>query len=172
MFMATDVQTRNEKILLIALTPFLVAWAVLWLFLWALTLPFQYLYEWWLAYRFRQIHGRFGRFVLFIYSDSPNWKDYIETKLLPELEPHVVTLNWSQRAQWRQTHPLEARVFRHWAGEKEFNPMALIFSSIWTVTEVRLWRAFRDLKHGKDRSLHLAENLLFSEVQRIASKTA
>jgi hypothetical protein len=106
------------------------------------------------------------------YSDSPNWKDHIETKVLPQLEPHVVTLNWSERAQWRQTHPFEARVFRHWAGEKEFNPMALIFSSIWTVTEVRLWRAFRDLKHGKDQSLRFAENLLFSEVHRIASKAA
>ncbi|MEA2203727.1 MAG: hypothetical protein QOE77_503 [Blastocatellia bacterium] len=109
---------------------------------------------------------------MFIYSDSPNWKDYIETKVLPQLEPHVVTLNWSERAQWRETHPFEARVFRHWAGEAEFNPMALIFSSIGTVTEVRMWRAFRDLKHGKDHSLRVAENLLFSEVNRIVSKTA
>jgi hypothetical protein len=161
-----------KKVVLILVTPFLIVYCVLGLMLWALAQPFLYLYEWWLAYQFRQRHGRFGRFVLFIYSDSPNWKDYIETQLLPQLEPHVVTLNWSERAQWRQTHPFEARVFRHWAGKKEFNPMALIFSSIWTVTEVRLWRAFRDLKHGKDLSLRFAENLLFSEVQRIASKTA
>ena len=166
------VRTTSKKILLIALTPLFVIWAAVWLFLWALTLPFQYLYGWYLAYRFGQIHGRFGRFVLLIYSDSPNWKDYIETNLLPRLEPHVVTLNWSERARWGQTHAFEARVFRHWAGRKEFNPMALIFSSIWTVTEVRLWSEFRDLKHGKDRSLRLAENSLFSEVQRIASKTA
>ncbi|HKR59372.1 MAG TPA: hypothetical protein VJS64_06525 [Pyrinomonadaceae bacterium] len=164
--------SRTDKLIPLVLAPFLVAWAALWLFLWALTLPFKYLYEWWLAFRFRQIHGRSGRFVLFIYSDSPNWKDYIETNLLPQLSPHVVTLNWSQRAQWRQTNPFEARVFRHWASEKEFNPMALIFSSPWTVIEVRLWRAFRDLKHGKDLSLRLAEDLLLSEVERIASKTA
>jgi hypothetical protein len=164
--------SRFEKVILVVLAPLLVAWAALSLFVWALTLPFQYFYEWWLAYRFRQIHGRFGRFVLFIYSDSPNWKEYIETSLLPQLEPHVVTLNWSQRAKWGQTNSFEARVFRHWAGEKEFNPMALVFSSIWTVTEVRLWRAFLDLKHGQDRSLRLAEKLLFSEVERVASKTA
>jgi hypothetical protein len=66
---------RFEKVTLIVLAPLLVAWAALWLFFWALTLPAQYLYEWWLAYQFRQIHGRFGRFCLFIYYDSPNWKD-------------------------------------------------------------------------------------------------
>jgi hypothetical protein len=61
----------TEKVILILVTPLLLAWFALGLFLWALSLPVQLLYEWWLKYQFRQRHGRFGRFVLFIYSVPP-----------------------------------------------------------------------------------------------------
>jgi hypothetical protein len=37
---------------------------------------------------------------------------------------------------------------------------------------VRFWEAFRQFKHGKARLLKEAENVLFSEVERIASKAA
>jgi hypothetical protein len=168
--MATKNVTSTEKIILILLTPLLLAWFAIGLAFWALSLPFQLLYEWWLKRQFRQRHGRFGRFVLFIYSDSPNWKDYIETNILPRLEPHVVTLNWSQRREWQRRNPFEARLFRHWACETEFNPMALVFVPTGAVRDIRFWQAFRDLKHGKDRPLRQAEDILFSEVARIVSK--
>jgi hypothetical protein len=170
--MATKNRKWTEKIVLVLVTPFLFAWVVLWLVFWGLSLPFQLLYEWWLKYQFRQRHGRFGRIVLFIYSDSPNWKDYVETNILPRLEPHVVTLNWSQRQDWQRRKPFEARLFQHWAGETEFNPMALVFAPTGSVRDVRFWQAFRDFKHGKDRSLKQAEQLLFSEVERIVSRAA
>jgi hypothetical protein len=162
----------TERLIVVAVTPLLLAWAAVWLVVWALSLPFQLMYEWWLKYQFHHRHGRFGRFVLFIYSDSPNWKDYVETNILPRLEPHVVTLNWSQRREWQRRKPFEARLFRHWACETEFNPMALVFAPTGVVRDVRFWQAFRDLKHGKDAPLKQAENLLFSEVERIASKAA
>ncbi len=170
--MATKNRKWTETIVLILVSPLLLVWVVLWLVFWGLSLPFQLLYEWWLKYQFRQRHGRFGRFVLFIYSDSPNWKDYVEANILPRLEPHVVTLNWSQRQEWQRRNPFEARLFRHWACETEFNPMALVFPPTGSVRDVRFWQAFRDFKHGKDRSLKQAEELLFSEVERIVSRAA
>ena len=40
-------------------------------------------------------HGRKGRVILFVYSDSSNWKDHIEAKILPRLKACSVILNWS-----------------------------------------------------------------------------
>ena len=50
-----------------------------------------------LKVRFWIRHGRKGKFILFVYSDSSNWKDHIETKILPRIEACSVILNWSKR---------------------------------------------------------------------------
>lgn len=55
--------------------------------------------------------------LLFVYSNSPNWKEYVEAHLLPKICPSAVVLNWSEKAQWDLTRkPLAVRVFEHWAG--------------------------------------------------------
>ena len=41
--------------------------------------------------------------LLFVWSESPAWKDRIQTGLLPKLGHRAVVLNWSQRAQWTGT---------------------------------------------------------------------
>jgi hypothetical protein len=51
----------------------------------------------WLRARWEATHGKFGRRVLLVYSSSPNWQEYVEEDLLRRLDPHVVTLNWSDR---------------------------------------------------------------------------
>jgi len=51
----------------------------------------------WLKTKFRIRHGRKGRFILFVYSNSPNWKDYIESNVLPRVENYSIALNWSER---------------------------------------------------------------------------
>lgn len=157
---------------LIFIAPFLLLAGFVALLCYAAAYPFIFIYRQWLKFRFWHRHRKYGRFVLFVYSDSPNWKDYIEANILPRIESHAVTLNWSKRREWNRTKPFEARVFTHWAGEKEFNPMALVFSPDGNVKEVRFWRAFRDFKHGKERLLKQAENLLFTHVERIASRLA
>jgi hypothetical protein len=42
-----------------------------------------------------------GRDILFVYSNSPVWHDYLEQRLLPWLEDRAVVLNWSDRSRWR-----------------------------------------------------------------------
>ena len=104
--------------------------------------------------------GQAGKDVLLVYSDSPHWKDYVETQWLPRLQSRVVLLNWSERAIWTDRHPLEAAIFRRWAGNREFNPIAIVMPRRGPVKVVRFWQAFRDYKHGKDRSLRAAEQEL------------
>jgi hypothetical protein len=101
-----------------------------------------------------------GKDLLLVYSDSPNWKDYVEASWLPRWQARAVVLNWSRRATWDADHPLEAAVFRRWAGDREFNPIAIVIPPRGPVTVVRFWQAFRDYKHGKDRALRLAERRL------------
>lgn len=101
-----------------------------------------------------------GKDLLLVYSDSPNWKDYVEGNWLPRWQARAVVLNWSRRTAWDADHPLEAAVFRRWAGDREFNPIAIVIPPRGPVTVVRFWRAFRDYRHGKDRALRLAERRL------------
>lgn len=159
-----------ETATLILIAPLLLLAGLVSLIFFVAACPFIFAYSQWLKFRFWQRHGKYGRFVLLVYSDSPNWKDYIEANILPRLEPHVVALNWSKRGEWERVNPFEAKVFKHWAGEEEFNPMALIFSPGGRVEDVRFWRPFRDFKHGKEGLLRQAEALLFTEVERIASR--
>lgn len=101
--------------------------------------------------------GPHGKRLLLVYSNSPTWQAYVEENWLPRLESIAVVLNWSERSTWRERHPLEAEIFRMWAGDQEFNPLAIIVPADGSVRVIRFWQAFRDYKHGKDRTLRAAE---------------
>jgi hypothetical protein len=108
----------------------------------------------------REFHKRWGahgKRLLLVYSNSPNWQAYVEENWLPQLESIAVVLNWSERGTWTERHPLEADIFRTWAGDLEFNPLAIIIPPEGAVRVIRFWQAFRDYKHGKDRTLRAAE---------------
>ena len=108
----------------------------------------------------REFHrqwGGQGKRLLLVYSNSPTWQGYIEENWLPRLDAIAVVLNWSERSTWAERHPLEADIFEAWAGEREFNPLAIIIPVDGPVRVIRLWQAFRDNKHGKDRTLRAAE---------------
>jgi hypothetical protein len=157
--------------------------------------PVILLFTWWEDYRatvlrreFVRKWGSVGKRGLLVYSNSPNWQHYIEIHWLPVLRDNVVVLNWSERARWNKEHPLEARLFRRFAGDREFNPIALLFldrprhatfrawlraikqrdalgmlaPSPHDVKVIRFWQPFRDFKHGKERSLREAENEMFA----------
>jgi hypothetical protein len=95
-----------------------------------------------------------------VYSNSTTWQAYVEGNWLPQLQSIAVVLNWSERRTWAERHPLEADIFRTWAGDREFNPLAIIIPADGPVRVIRFWRAFRDYKHGKDRTLRAAEEEL------------
>ena len=166
--------------------PFLIA-------LWPLILIFT----WWEDYRagalrreFIRHWGSIDKRGLLVYSNSPHWQRYVEEQWLPRIGQRLVILNWSERARWNREHPFEARIFRRFAGDREFNPLAVIFlarephatfrawlraikardplgmlaPSVRDVQVIRFWKAFRDFKHGKETALRAAEADLFAAI--------
>ena len=119
-----------------------------------------------------------GKNMLFVYSDSPNWKGYIEKNIIPKIEKNAIIINWSERSQWNnKRQSLEVLVFKHWArvssysfnGKKkwrgeEFNPIAIVFIP-WNKPEIfKFWQAFKNFKHGKDKTLKKIESDLFQKL--------
>jgi hypothetical protein len=104
--------------------------------------------------------GPAGKRLVLVYSNSPHWQAYVEERWLPRLHPIAVIMNWSERTQWPKQHPLEAEIFRTWAGDREFNPLAIVIPAHGSVQVIRFWRAFRDYRHGKDHALRVAEREL------------
>jgi len=100
--------------------------------------------------------GRAQRRVLFVYSDSPNWKEHVEAHILPKLPANTVVLNWSHRGQWAR-FSVSVMLFRYFAGKKEFNPIGLVFERFNVVERYRFWQPFHDAKHGCPEALQLVE---------------
>lgn len=109
---------------------------------------------------FRARWGASGKRLLLVYSNSPHWRAYIEAHWLPRIARAAVVLNWSERARWPEQHPFEAEIFRMWAGDREFNPLAIVIPERGPVQVIRFWQAFRDYKHGKEGALKAAESEL------------
>jgi hypothetical protein len=156
-------KARNAVLLVIVLLclPLILAWVAVYL---------VFMLAWGTVLRvwFWRAHVSQGRFILFVYSESPNWKSYVEENILPRIADSAVILNWSERRLWPSNHPWEARFFRRFAGDREFNPIALIFGPRGGITAVRFHQAFLDYKHGKPASLERAEAQLY-ELARAAA---
>jgi hypothetical protein len=80
-----------------------------------------------------------GREILFVYSDSPHWKEYIETEILPRIQDRAIILNWSERRKWIQKMTLGPMLFRHFGGYKEFNPVGIYFRPFHLHQSYRFW---------------------------------
>jgi hypothetical protein len=127
-------------------------------------LPFAYRFG--LKVRFWLRHGRKGKMVLFVYSDSSNWKDYIETNILPRIEAHSVILNWSKRREWGPRMQLETKLFNESAGPGEFVPIAILISLKEKTRTFRLWQLSENPKQRKVRVSKEAEHSLFEAVKQ------
>ena len=125
-------------LLLIVLIGMMIRIAVLYAIAWL----------WWI--------GRARRRVLFVYSDSPYWKQHVETHILPKLPANAVILNWSERAHWKR-FSLAVRLFHCFAGRKEFNPIGLVFNQFAMVERYRFWQPFQEAKHGSFGALQELE---------------
>ncbi len=88
-----------------------------------------------------------GKDILFVYSDSPIWHDYMATEILPLVQDRAVVLNWSERKKWRRWR-LGVAVFHHFAGGREFNPLVMLFRPVRLARVFRFWSAFKDWKRG------------------------
>jgi hypothetical protein len=136
----TFLQRLKDGALVIVLLPFVLPLAlaaitfhllyriVLYLLVWTLWLPR-------------------GKDILFVYSDSPIWREYMETQVLPLVRERAVVLNWSERKRWL-AWSLGVAVFRHFGGAREFNPLVVLFRPARSARVFRFWLAFKDWKRG------------------------
>jgi hypothetical protein len=139
------------------LLPFTVPFVVLYIVFWTLTTVVLYTLVW-LLWSTR------GKDILFVYSDSPVWHDYIEERIVPRIETRSIILNWSNRRHWLGGWSLQSLVFCHFGGHREYNPMALYFRPFWLHRSFRCFEAFRDWKHGKPERLKQLENDFFHRI--------
>ena len=65
-----------------------------------------------------------GLRVLVVYSNSPHWKQRFEERILPQLGPRCVVLNWSERRRW--SLGLAECLFWFYGGAKNYNPLAVV----------------------------------------------
>lgn len=97
--------------------------------------------------------------VLFIYSDSPTWKEYIEREILPHIQDRAVILNWSDRRNWKNS--LAVLTFRYFGGDRNFNPIAIVFRPFRLVKIYRFFQAFQEFKHGDAKKVEEIKEKFF-----------
>jgi hypothetical protein len=98
-----------------------------------------------------------GKDTLVVYSQSPHWKEYFESDLLPKLERRAMALNWSERSRW-SWFDLRVVLFRAFKGNKSFVPMILVVPPFQRPKTFCFYEAFQDFKHGKEQSLRELES--------------
>lgn len=133
-------------VLLIGLFPFLIL-VVFFYFLWGAIL---YVAIW--------LTGR-RQYIVFVYSDSPIWKEYIKKEILPNIQDRATILNWSERRNWKSSLPVLA--FRYFSGHRNFNPIALVFRPFHFVKAYRFFEAFKEFKHGNPGQVEELRKQLF-----------
>ena len=101
-------------------------------------------------------------FIVFVYSDSPTWKDYITREILPDVRDHAIILNWSERRLWKNS--LAFLAFRYYGGRRNFNPMGLLFRPFRAVKKYRFFEAFREFKHGNPHKVEELKERLLAEL--------
>jgi hypothetical protein len=88
-----------------------------------------------------------GKDILFVYSDSPIWHEYMTTAILPLVKRRAVVLNWSERSKW-PLWSLGVSVFHRFGGDRDFNPLVVLFRPLRRARTFRFWPTFKDWKHG------------------------
>jgi hypothetical protein len=120
----------------------------------------------------REWHSR-GIYILWVYSNSPNWKPYCDEHILPRIREHAVILNWSQRRHWWDTDDLAVTIFKSYGNVRryrdeggfvydgeDFCPMAVVLPRSGRPEVLRFYGAFRDLKKGHPERLEALQHRL------------
>jgi len=129
---------------LFAVTNHLLYRGLLYLLVWALWLPR-------------------GKDILFVYSDSPIWHEYMATQVLPLVRERSVVLNWSERKKWSRWS-LGVAVFHHFGGAGDFNPLVVLFQPLRLARVFRFWSAFKDWKRGYKEPVERLRQELFASL--------
>jgi hypothetical protein len=143
--------------LLILISPLILVWAILY----AISGFVLYLVIW-LFWCLR------GRYVLFVYSDSPIWREYIEREILPRLKDRAVVLNWSERRRWQIS--LAVLAFRRFGGWRAFNPLAVVLRPFHLPKVYRFFEPFQEFKHGQTAKVEQLRTELFEALDAATNK--
>jgi hypothetical protein len=146
---------RNYLVLALIIL-ILPVWLPLVLFLFVLRFVLVYLLVWlvWLPR---------GKNVLFVYSESPIWKEYMIDEILPLVRERAVILNWSERARWKR-FSLALQIFEALGGDREFNPLVVVFRPLQNARKFRFWSAFKAWKHGDKEPVERLRQELLNEL--------
>jgi hypothetical protein len=155
-----ELHNLPAAVLLVVLSPVLILWGAA-----------RSSYQWTLRFLFWLKWHHYNKFIVFVYSDNPHWKEYIESKLLPHIAPHSVTLNRSQPAQWRYRQ-LETLIWTHWGGSVEYSPVAIVFPPHDPPCVFRFWTPFKALHYGKEAPLLAARAEFFALVDHVMTDLA
>jgi len=101
-----------------------------------------------------------GKYILFTYSESENWSQYIEDNILPKIDEYSIIINRSKNQHWKSKFKLERHAIESWANIN-INPIAIIFEPNKKVKVIEFYKAFRDLKHGKLETINSKSQELF-----------
>jgi hypothetical protein len=88
-----------------------------------------------------------GKDVLFISSNSPIWEDYMRDQVFPLVASRAVTLNWSERKHWPRWS-LARHFFGLYVGNREFNPLVVVFRPLRRAAFFRFYVPLKARKHG------------------------
>ena len=102
------------------------------------------------------------QFVVFVYSDSPTWQNYIEREILPHIQDRAVILNWSERRNWKAS--LAVLAFRYFGGHRNFNPIGIVFRPFHLVKTYRFFEAFKEFRRGDFQKVENLKKDLFGDV--------
>jgi hypothetical protein len=106
-----------------------------------------------------------GKDILFVYSDSPIWLEYMTTEVLPLVKHRAAVLNWSERTRW-SPWSLAVRLFRSYAGRKDSNPIVILFRPLRRARCFRFLPALQEWKHGNHVPLEALRHDLIGSLQQ------
>ena len=107
-----------------------------------------------------------GKDVLYVSSDSPIWKEYMETEVLPLVAERAIVLSWSARSKW-SNWSFAVRVFRTFGRGRDFNPMVVLFRPFRSARIFRFLPAFQERKHGNSTSVEQLRRDLMQALEQI-----
>ncbi|MGH9602189.1 MAG: hypothetical protein ACRD24_07335 [Terriglobales bacterium] len=160
---SSRIRHAASVLLIVLLSPVLLAFALAYLLSWFSFAVVLHLAIWvgWCSR---------GKSVLLVYSNSPIWQGYFETHILPRLGQRAVVLNWSERKNWPRFSSLAVLAFRCFGGDREFNPLAVVFRPFRLRRTFRFWQPFKQLKHEKPEAVEAMTMNLFAFLEGTAGK--
>ena len=146
------------RVATILLFPLVAAMAVISFVVLLAGLPLLFAYKILLRILVLRYWIREGKDVLFVYSDSPVWREYMLNEVLPLVRERAVVLNCSEQKRWKFS--LAKLLFYAYKSNRNWNPMVLVFPRIGRVRQIRFHDAFKSYKATRGPVDEMRESLI------------